>query len=179
MDRPKQLLIGLFLIAAAGLAVFGGLSYVDVANVRSASVAPAELRSLTERLDRALAMTSDSPLPLADSDVALIARAFDLAADVQPLTAPQTGGGVPKRVRRRSRTSALPSLAGIIWAEGPDSTRRSRALIGGIGIEEGSMVNGYLLERIEEAGVTLVRGRNRWFVKAPEVGFSTWREGDQ
>ncbi len=178
MDRPKQLLAATFLLAAAGLAALGGLSYVDVSEPPP-PVASTELASLEQSLVRALALASETSGALAEEDVDQIARAFGLVVDPPDHAAARGGSGSSPKTRRRARPGALPQLSGIIWADDADSTRRRRALIGGRGLEEGSSVDGYLVERIEEHGVTLARGRRRWFVEAPEVGFSAWREGEQ
>lgn len=67
---------------------------------------------------------------------------------------------------------ALPTLTGIMTSRSSDGSDRRLALLDGRICAEGERLGNLTVMRITRGGVSLVRGDQAWFLKAPHIAYS-------
>lgn len=67
---------------------------------------------------------------------------------------------------------ALPTLTGIMTSRSSDGHDRRLAVLDGRICAEGAQLGNLTVKRIARGGVSLVRGDQAWFLKAPNISFS-------
>ena len=78
----------------------------------------------------------------------------------------------PEAKRVTSAPVVLPELTGILTSRSSDGTTRRLALIDGGVRAEGDRIRDLTVKRVGNRGVSLVRGDQSWFLKAPEIGYT-------
>ncbi len=78
----------------------------------------------------------------------------------------------PTANKMESSPVALPVLTGIITSRSTDGTHRRLALMDGRIYAEGERVGAYTVKRVAGGGVSLVRGGQTLFLRAPEIAYS-------
>jgi len=70
----------------------------------------------------------------------------------------------------------LPVIKGIIKSLDAEGNIRVVILVNGKGFSEGQKINGFLIKKITDNGVYLLKNGKKWFVSLPEVSFSIVNE---
>jgi hypothetical protein len=66
----------------------------------------------------------------------------------------------------------LPTLTGIMTSRSSDGSAKRLALLDGRICTQGDPLGNFTVKRITRGGVSLVRGKQAWFLKAPDVAYS-------
>lgn len=82
-----------------------------------------------------------------------------------PATPPAAKKVVPPPV-------VMPTLKGIVTSRSTDGTARQLALMDGRICAKGDQLRDFTVKWITSGGVSLVRGDQTWFLKAPEIAYS-------
>jgi hypothetical protein len=75
-------------------------------------------------------------------------------------------------IKKALPPAALPTLTGIMTSRSTDSKARRLALMDGRICAEGDRFGDFTVKRITRGGVSLVRGGQAWFLKAPDIAYS-------
>ncbi len=80
---------------------------------------------------------------------------------------------LPSLAKKRAPAPvALPTLAGILASRSSDGHARWLAVLDGRICAEGEQLGNLTVKRIANGGVSLARGDQSWFLKAPDIAFS-------
>ena len=74
--------------------------------------------------------------------------------------------------KRAPAPVALPTLSGIMTSRSSDGDARRLAVLDGRICAEGDRLGNLRVMRIARGGVSLVRGNQAWFLKAPDIAYS-------
>lgn len=129
-------------------------------------VVPEEVRILEEKLSK-LTFLKSKENKITKEKKRLLSRFFKMAAFIQKKALIK-----PKPDKQPN----LPTIQGIINTFAPDGRVRRMVLINGQAYLVGQSVDGFLVEKITDKGVYLLRYGKRWFVPLPEVKFSIVKE---
>jgi hypothetical protein len=66
----------------------------------------------------------------------------------------------------------LPALTGTMTSRSSDGSARRLAVLDGRLCAEGDRLGGFTVKRIARGGVSLIRGNQAWFLKAPDIAYS-------
>jgi len=172
----KYLTTSLILLTGLALTVFNTNAYLQLFRESPATVPP-QILEIQEKCLFLESLTPDSLQILAALDIELISEAFKaniFAKQKKPVI--KVGAVAPKKYTR-TVSQKIPKLSGIIWSTEPGGNPKGIALIENKTVEQGGTINGFIVETIQDNGVTLSKGGEMVFLELPSVAFSTWNSG--
>ena len=168
----KRLCIGGWVLVALLLVGFNGFKLMSFFNPEL----PGQSRSVKEAMKKWRQLEDRVPATIVEAlDNINLSVAFAEYTKYTPVShkqknkvsTPRSGVANEKKINIQ-----LPSLTGILSTTDAHGNTRSIAVINGDYLGEGERVSGFMVQKINEEGIILVRGGARFSVPAPKVKFS-------
>ncbi|MFZ0613653.1 MAG: hypothetical protein WAM73_15555 [Desulfobacterales bacterium] len=174
-SRPR-LVFGCWLLAALLLAGYNGSKLMGLLSM-PVSGQSVQVRLASEKwrqLQDILSLTAKEMAVDIDLDQAFTQVSAHFEA--RPAGGPDVGTAGASATQKPE--DQLPKLAGVIRSRGIGGNVEAMAVIEGRRYKENDRVREFRVKTIEEKGVVLTRGGQRWFLQAPDVFFSSNRQAE-
>lgn len=102
----------------------------------------------------------------------LASRFKPVVGEEETPVVPETPAPAPNASKRAPLPVVLPTLTGIMTSRSSDGNSRQLAVLDGRICTDGDRLDDFTVKRITRGGVALVRGRQTWFLKAPDIAYS-------
>jgi hypothetical protein len=172
LGTRKRLCIGGWVLVALLLVGFNGFKLMSFFNPEL----PGQSRSVKEAMKKWRQLENRVPANLVETlDTVNLNVAFAEYTTYTPVSHKQTKEvSTPRTKAAKEKTIniKLPNLSGILRTTDAHGNIRSIAVINGEYLGEGERVLGFMVQKISDEGIILIRGDARFSVPAPKVRFS-------
>lgn len=174
-SRPR-LVFGCWLLAALLLAGYNGSKLMGLLSM-PVSGQSVQVRLASENWRQLQDILSLTAKEMAD-DIDLDQAFTKLSAHFEVRPAGAADIVTDPVSETKTAEDRLPKLAGVIRCRGIGGTVEAMAVIEGRRYKEDDRVRGFRIKTIDEKGIVLTKEGQRWFLKAPDVFFSSNRQAE-
>jgi hypothetical protein len=175
INNKKRLVVGLFMLLAVGLMGYNTIRFASLYDSPLMG-ASRESRSASEKWRRLEGLLMEKGI---SGDTKVIN--FKGNESAPDLTGPEVkaAGIIPDEQvapeKKGISGDELPVVTGIMKTIKSDGRSKIAVIINNRPFSENEVVAGFLIEQITEKGIYITKGKRNWFVKMPDISYSTDR----